>query len=96
MITKVAQVWATFSVALPTKPVNSATRLTNVKIAKMVTSGTSSTMARASASENPSLTSLMAVSRVSSAYMLGMELLKHGQFRLAPPDEALFKHLIPV
>lgn len=54
MITKVAQVWAPFSVPLPTKPVNFATRLTKVKIAKMVTSGTSSTMARASASENPS------------------------------------------
>jgi|GEM_PF-2010352 len=54
MITKVAQVWAPFSVALPNKSVNSATRLAKVKIAKMVTSGTSSTMARASASENPS------------------------------------------
>jgi hypothetical protein len=53
-------------------------------------------MARASASENPSLISMMTVSRFSSAYMLGMEQLKHGQFRFATPDEALFKHLIPV
>ncbi len=83
MITKVAQVWATFSVALPTKPVNSATRLAKVKIAKMVTSGTSSTMARASASENPSPIWLRNASRVSSAYMLGMEQLQHGQIHFA-------------
>jgi hypothetical protein len=49
----------------------------------MVTSGTSSTMARASASENPSPIWLSTVSRVSSAYMLGMEQLQHGQIHFA-------------
>jgi len=79
---------------LPTSPLNSATRLAKVRIAKMDASGPSSTMARASASENPGPIWLRTDSRVSSASMLGMEQRLHDQVHFATAAEGHFKQLM--
>ena len=80
--------------ALPTKPVNSATRLARVMIAKMAASGPSSKKARASISEKQGPTCLRTESWVSSASVPGMEQLQHGRIRFATTDEAFFRQPI--
>ena len=77
--------------ALPTKPVNSATRLARVRIAKMAASGPSSTKARTSVLEKPGRNCLRTESRVSSTSMLGMEQLQHGRIHFATAAEAFFR-----
>ena len=79
---------------LPTKPVNSATRLARVRIAKMAASGPSSKKARASISEKQGPTCLRTESRVSSTSMLGMEQLLHGRIHFAKAAEAFFRQPI--
>jgi len=79
--------------ALPTKPVNSATRLARVRIAKMAAAGPSSTKARESVSEKPGRNCLRIESRVSSTSMLGMEQLQHGRIHFPAVADTFFKQL---